>query len=178
MSAKFHPHRPGRNQPSRRSARAFPESKNPQRGKPSRRSRLAAVVLGRVQRSRRNAVAAVGVRLGEAPDAPSWGKVCIRTPSGLSCGYRLSDSRYGERRQRVALGDTHPSGDAQTLHAPSSRHGWFVHAAISRMRTATGMAGCTTTGLTDQVGSDNGSRAATYAGRSCLDDPASWKDPL
>jgi hypothetical protein len=111
-------------------------------------------------------VAALGVRLVEAPDAPSRGEVRIRIPSGQ----RLS------RQQRVALGDTHPSGDTPSLHAATSGSGRITHAAIGQVRTATGMAECTTTGLINQVGGDSGSRVAEK--QSCPGDPASWKDPL
>jgi hypothetical protein len=95
-------------------------------------------------------VAALGVRLVEAPQAPSRGEVRIRIPSGQ----RLS------RQQRVALGDTHPSGDTPSLHAATSAPGWTMHTAISQVRVATGMAECTTTGLINQVGGDSGSRVA------------------
>jgi hypothetical protein len=105
----------------------------------------AAVVLGRVQRSRRNVVAAIGVRLSEAPGAPSRGAVHIRIPSGQRNG----------RRQRVALGDTHLSGDPQSLLTPSSRSGWMARSVIAQLRTvdsrtvglraATGTAECMTT---------------------------------
>jgi hypothetical protein len=113
-------------------------------------------------------VAAVGVRLIEAPGAPSRGAVHIRTPSG----------QPNSRRQRVALGDTHPSGDAQSPHAPSSSPGWIARSAISQMRTATGMAEFMTTVLIDQDGGDSGSRVAESSRHSCLGDLASWKDPL
>jgi hypothetical protein len=95
-------------------------------------------------------VAALGVRLVEAPDAPSRGEVRIRIPSG---------QRFS-RQQRVALGDTHPAADTPSLHAATSGPGWITQAAIGTARTATGIAGCVTTGLINQVGDDSGSRAA------------------
>jgi len=95
-------------------------------------------------------VARVGVRLAEAPDAPTRGEVHIRIPSGQ----RMS------RQQRVALGDIHPSGDAQSLYAATSGPEWIAPAAIGRLWTATGIAECTTTGLIGQVGGDSGSRVA------------------
>ena len=95
-------------------------------------------------------MAALGVRLVEAPDAPSRGEVRIRIPSGQ----RLS------RQQRVALGDTHPSGDTPSLHTATSGTVWIMHAAIGQVRTATGMAECMTTGLINQAGGDSGSRVA------------------
>jgi hypothetical protein len=113
-------------------------------------------------------VAAVGVRLGEAPDAPSWGEVHICIPSG----------QRSIRRQRAALRSTHPSGDDLTLRAPSSILVWVAHAAIGRMATARGVAVSKTTDLIDQDGGDSGSRVADSEVRSRLGDPASWKDPL
>jgi len=113
-------------------------------------------------------VAADGVRLVVAPDAPSWGEVHIRIPS-----------RHGSyERWRGALGDTHPSGDLKNLHAPDLRPGWSAHAAIGRMRTSTALAECTTTGLIGQVGGDSGSRVAESGRQSRLGESASWKDPL
>lgn len=143
-------------------------SKRSQLGRSPSPLASAAVVLGRVQRSRRNVVAAVGVRLVEASDAPSRGEVHIRIPSGQ----RVS------RRQRVALGDTNPSGDAQSLHAATSGPGWVAYAAIGQMRAATGIAESTGTGLIGQAGGDSGSRVAGKTRQSCPGDPASWKDPL
>ena len=99
-------------------------------------------------------MAALGVRLVEAPDAPSRGEVRIRIPSAQ----RLS------RQQRVALGDTHPSGDTPSLYAATSGPGWITHAAIGQVRIATGIAECTTTGLINQVGGDSGSRVAEKQG--------------
>jgi hypothetical protein len=113
-------------------------------------------------------VAALGVRLGEAPDVPSRGEVCIRIPSGQ----RIS------RQQRVALGEAHPSGDTPSLHAATSGLGWITHAAIGQVRIAMGMAECTTTVLINQGGGDSRSRVAEKARQSCPGDPASWKDPL
>lgn len=94
-------------------------------------------------------MAALGVRLVEAPDAPSRGEVRIRIPSGQ----RLS-------QQRVALGDTHPSGDTPSLHVATSGLGHSTHTAIGHVRSARGKAECTTTGLINQVGGDSGSRVA------------------
>jgi len=111
-------------------------------------------------------VAAASVRLVEALDVPSRGEVHIRIPSGQ----RIS------RLQRVALGETHPSGDAQSLRVATSVSGRFTHAANGQTRIVAGMAECTTTGLIDQVGDDSGSRAADRPSR--LGDFASWKDPL
>lgn len=162
------PHRPGRDLPTRQVAGASSESRRLQLGQSPSPLTPAVVVLGRVQRSRRNVVAGVGVRLVEAPDAPSRGEVHIRIPSGQ----RIS------RRHRVALGDTHPSGDAQSLHAAEPVPGRIAHAAIGQMRAATGIAECTTTGLTGQAGGDSGSRVAGKTRQSRPGDPASWKDPL
>jgi hypothetical protein len=179
--------------------------------------------LGRVQRSRRNVVAAVGVRLVEVPDAPSRGEVRIRIPSRQCCvrqscckqcvnqcyvwqccvwqccswqsgswhccGWRPSwrhrssrhrGWRHSSRRQRVALGKTHPSGDVESLHAPtcSSLPGWRADMAIGQLSTTNAMAECMTTGLTDQVGSDSGSRVTLSGTRSSRGIPASRKDPL
>ena len=165
--------------------------------------------LGRVQRSRRNVVAAVGVRLVEVPDAPSRGEVRIRIPSrqccqrhccawqccswqrssSHCCGWRPSwrhhssrhrGWRHSSRRQRVALGKTHPSGDVESLHAPTcgSMLGWRADMAISQLPTTNAMAECMTTGLTDQAGSDSGSRVTHSGTRSSRGIPASRKDPL
>src|SRR6185437_1493608 len=119
-------------------------------------------------------VAADGVRLGEAPVAPSWGEVHIRIPSGQRC-----ISKHGSRlRLRGALGDTHPSGDLKSLHAPNLRPGWSAQTAIDRMQTSTALAECTTTGLIGQAGGDSGSRVAESGRQSRLGESASWKDPL
>jgi hypothetical protein len=107
-------------------------------------------------------VAAASVRLVEALEAPSRGEVHIRIPSG----------QRNSGRQRVALGDTHPSGDAQSLRAATSVPRRIVHAANGQMR----IVACTTTGLIDQVGGDSGSPVAKTP--SCLGDLVSWKDPL
>lgn len=114
------------------------------------------------RRSRRNVVAALGVKLIEAPEAPSRGEVRIGIPSGQ----RLS------RQQLVALGDNHPSGDTSSLHAATSGPEWITHAVIGRM------ARCMTTGPAHQVGGDSGSRVAEKSGQSCPGNLASWKDPL
>ena len=76
-------------------------------------------------------MAALGVRLGEAPDAPSRGEVRTRIPSGQRTSWQ----------QRVAVGDTHPSGDNPSLHAATSGPGWIMHAAIGQVRTVTGNGG-------------------------------------
>jgi hypothetical protein len=129
-------------------------------------------------------VAADGVRLGEAPVAPSWGEVHIRIPSGQHCVDQHSIERHsigkqGSRlRLRGALGDIHPSGDLKNLHAPNLRPGWSAHTAIDRMRISTALAECTTTGLIGQAGGDSGSRVAESGRQSRLGEPASWKDPL
>jgi hypothetical protein len=112
-------------------------------------------------------VAAVGVRLGEAPGPPSRGKVQIRIPSGP----RISG------RQRVALGDIHPSGDSRGLRAPSSKPSRTGCSATGETMAA-GIAVYTTTGLVDQVGGDSGSRVAEGSRQSRRGDLASWKDPL
>jgi len=129
-------------------------------------------------------VAADGVRLGEAPVAPSWGVVHIRIPSGQHrvnqrCVNQHCVSEHGTRlRLRGALGDTHPSGDLKSLHAPNLRPEWNAHAANDRMRISTALAECITTGLIGQVGGDSGSRVAESGRQSRLGKSASWKDPL
>jgi hypothetical protein len=136
-------------------------------------------------------VAGVGVRLVEAPDAPSRGQVHVRIPSGPRCSLRhrtlrhgtlqLSTLRHGRRSarpRRVALGDSHPLGDIQSPHAPSLRPQWFAWAAVSQIPIDTEMAKCITTGLIDQDGGDSGSQVAESGKRSHLSEPASWKDPL
>lgn len=112
-------------------------------------------------------MAALGVRLGEAPDAPSRGEVRIRIPSGQSLA-----------RQRVALGDIHPSGDTPSLHSATSGPRWITHAAIGHVRAGTGMAERMTTGLINQVGGDSGSRVADKQGNRAQAIPHPWKDPL
>jgi hypothetical protein len=125
-------------------------------------------------------VAAVGVRLGEAPDAPSRGEVHVRIPPSQhssSCQNSFSERSCS---WRVALGETYPSGDVESLHAPgtSSWPRWFAPAAISRMPINTGMAECVTTRPMNQDGRDSGSRVTDMKARSRIGDPASWKDPL
>ncbi len=122
-------------------------------------------------------MAADGVRLVEAPVAPSWGEVHTRIPSGLSI-FSGQPCSGGYGRWRGALGDTHPSGDLKSLHAPNLRPGWSAYAAIGRMRISTALAECTTTGLIGQAGGDSGSRVAESGRQSRLGNSASWKDPL
>ncbi len=128
---------------------------------------------------------AVGVKLSEAPGAPSGGEVRIRIPSGQNCRTRLDQRRFGQRqfdqhcsmRLRVALGDIHLSGDIRTTrlaHRPG--------APCLRLPEGTGQAqetaNCTMTGLADQGGSE-GESAATLSGMlSLTGDHTPWKDPL
>jgi len=112
-------------------------------------------------------VTADGVKLAEAPDAPSRGEVRIRFPSG-QCSSWLG---------RVALGDLHPSRYSQSLLLPGSGPGRITHAASGRVRANTGMADSMTTGLADQDGGDSGNDAAAD-GEPRLREPASGKDPL
>lgn len=112
---------------------------------------------------------AVGVRLGEAPAAPSRGEAHFRIPSG----------QRPNRQWRVAFGDIQPSGDIQALHAPPGppRRG-RTRATTGWMRTGTGLTECTGTGLIDQDGGKSGSDATLSGMRSLFGDPAPWKDPL
>lgn len=110
---------------------------------------------------------AVGVRLCEAPDAPSRGEVRFRIPSGQRCS----------RQWRAALGDIHPSGDIQSLHAPDTRPGLITHVAIGWTSASTGVAEYTTAALIQGYG-DSGSRVAVSGEQAPPDDLASWKDPL
>jgi hypothetical protein len=61
---------------------------------PAGSSLFCRVASGRMQRHwlyvhcQRNAVGHVGVKLGAAPDAPQWGEVLVRTPSGRFLGAR------------------------------------------------------------------------------------------
>ena len=123
-------------------------------------------------------MAGAGVTLNKASVAPSRGEMFIRIPSG----------QRNSRRQRVVLGDTHPSGDPKSLYAPSLSPGWIARSVIaslqtvgsraSDLRTATGTVEIMTTVLTDQDGGDSGSRMAEESRHSRLGDLASWKDPL
>jgi hypothetical protein len=119
-----------------------------------------AAVSGRGQRSRRNAVTAVGVRLVEAPGAPSRGEVHIRIPSG-----QLRVAQW-----RAALGDIHLSGDIRSTRLA---HGTdrACSRAPSASRQAREMADCTMTGLA--VEGYGQTRTRMFAG-----DLISWKDPL
>jgi hypothetical protein len=112
-------------------------------------------------------MAAVGVRLCEAPDAPSRSEVRFRILSG-----QRSNGHW-----RAALGDIHPSGDIRSLPAPGTRPGRIMHAAISWMRASTGMAEYTTAALMQGYG-DSGSRVAVSGEQLPPGDLASWKDPL
>ena len=142
----------------------------PQLGHPVQ---VCGAVLGRVQRSRRNVVAGVGVRLVELPDAPSWGAEHIRIPSGRGCGgtgHSCGSTRHcvstgrssSARHRRVAFVDIHPSGDVESLHAPSPSPGpssgspWFACAAVRRMPIDAEMAKFITSSLIVQVGGDSG----------------------
>lgn len=110
---------------------------------------------------------AVGVRLCEAPGAPSRGEVHIRIPS-----VQLRSMRW-----RVALGDIHLSGDIQTTrlaHRPDHHACGLGQCPgrCGRLRI------CTMTGLADQGGAESGNRTALSGRRSLAGDLTSWKDPL
>lgn len=110
---------------------------------------------------------AVGVRLCEAPGAPTRGEVHIRIPS-----VQLRSTRW-----RVALGDIHLSGDIRSTrlaHRPD-RSCLRLPAESRRMRE---IADCTMTGLADQSGAGSGSRTALSGRLSLAGDLTSWKDPL
>jgi len=113
-------------------------------------------------------VTAVGVKLAEAPDAPSRSEVHIRFP----CGRRSS------WRRRVALGDPYPSRDSQSLRTPGSGPGRISHAAFGRIRASAGVTDSMTTDLADQDGGYSGNDAADSGKRPLLGEPASGKDPL
>ena len=110
---------------------------------------------------------AVGVRLGEAPGAPSRGEVQIRIPSG-----QLRDAQW-----RVALGDIHLSGDIRSTrlaHGPQRA----CSRAASVARPARKMPDCTMTGLAGDGYGQSGTRMAPDGTRSLAGDLISWKDPL
>jgi hypothetical protein len=137
------------------------------------------------RRSRRNVVTAVGVRLVEAPDAPSWGEVHIRIPWGQHRAASVRVERSVLSLWRVALSETHLSGDVESLHAPTngspprcSVRTRSARTAISRTPIDTGMAEFTRTLLTDQDRNDSRSGQAEMHRRPRPGDPASWKDPL
>lgn len=110
---------------------------------------------------------AVGVRLDEAPGAPSRGEVHIRIPSG-----RLRSAQW-----RVALGDIHRSGDIRSTRLAHGPHqAWSL--APSALRQARKMADCTMTGLAGDGYGQSGTRMAPDGTRSLAGDLISWKDPL
>jgi hypothetical protein len=123
---------------------------------------------------RRNAVTAVGVTLAEAPDVPSRGEVQFCFPSGQRCIMRW----------RVALGDIHPSGDIQSLHAPGSWPGRITHVASAWTRASADarasmdMTDCMTAALAKQGGRKSGSHAPVTDHWPPYGEAASWKDPL
>ena len=108
---------------------------------------------------------AVGVRLCEAPGAPSGGDVRICFPSG----------QPHSARRRVALGDFHLSGDIRSscLAHRQGRAFSRLQAALGRARE---MADCTVTGRADQGSS--GTRVALNGNRWLAGDLIFWKDPL
>ena len=108
---------------------------------------------------------AVGVRLCEAPGAPSRGDVRIRIPSVQPCS----------ARRRVALGDIHLSGDIRSLRL-AHRHRRAYSRLPAASRRAREVADCTMTGRADQGSS--GSRVALNGKRWLAGDLISWKDPL
>jgi hypothetical protein len=112
-------------------------------------------------------VTAVGVRLDEAPGAPSRGEVHIRIPSGQLCSAQW----------RVALGDIHLSGDI-----PRTRLADGPDRACSQAPSASwqarGMADCTMTGLAGEGYGQSGNRVAPDCRRLLAGDLISWKDPL
>lgn len=115
---------------------------------------------------------AVGVRLCEAPGAPSRGEVHIRIPSG-----RLRSAHFGSAQRRVALGDTHLSGDIRhTRLADGSNRA--CSRAPSLPRRARGIADCTMTGLAVEGYGQSGTRMAPDYRRLLAGDLISWKDPL
>jgi hypothetical protein len=110
-------------------------------------------------------VTAVGVRLCEAPGAPSRGDVRIRIPSDQPRGTRW----------RVALGDIHLSGDIRSSRL-AHRQGRASSRLPAALRRAREMADCTMTGRADQGGS--GTRVALNGNRWLAGQLISWKDPL
>jgi hypothetical protein len=112
-------------------------------------------------------VTAVGVRLCEAPGAPSRGEVHIRIPSG--------QLRYAQ--WRVALGDIHLSGDIRNTrlaHGPDRA----CSRTPSAPRQAREMADCTMTSLAVEGYGQSGTRVAPEGTRLLAGDLISWKDPL
>ena len=110
---------------------------------------------------------AVGVRLDEAPGAPSRGEVHIRIPS----------SQLRSAQWRVALCDTHLSGDIRhTRLADGSNRA--CSRAPSGPRRARGIADCTVTGLAAEGYGQSGTRVAPDYRRLLAGDIISWKDPL
>ena len=91
---------------------------------------------------------------------------------------RTSSGESDYWRWRVALGDLHPSGDIQSLHASWWWSGRLISAAAIRTRTSTEATDRMTISLVGQAGSDSGGRAAVSGKRSLTGDPAPWKDPL
>lgn len=109
----------------------------------------------------------VGVRLCEAPGAPSRGEVHIRIPS----------SQLRSAQRRVALVDIHLSGDIRRTRQAdgTDRAG---SRASSAPRQARGIADCTMTGLAAEGYGQSGTRMAPDCRRLLAGDLISWKDPL
>ncbi len=112
-------------------------------------------------------MAAVGVKLDEASDAPSRGEVHIRFLSGQLFSCAGLD----------ALGHVYPSRYSQGPLTPGSGSGRIARAAAGRMCANAGMADKMTTGLVGQGGGDSGNHA-TAIGKPRLSESASRKDPL
>ena len=110
---------------------------------------------------------AVGVRLSEAPGAPSRGEVHIRIPSD-----QLRSAQW-----RVALGDNHLSGDIRRTRLADGPDGACSRPPSARRR-ARGIADCTMTGLAAESYGQSGTRMAPDCRRLLAGDLISWKDPL
>jgi len=112
-------------------------------------------------------VTAVGVRLCEAPGAPYRGEVHIRIPSA-----QLRNAQW-----RVALGETHLSGDIRHTRLADGPNR-ACSRAPSWPRRARGIAECTMTGLAAEGYGQSGTRVAPDFTRLLAGDLISWKDPL
>lgn len=173
ISTLLNPSEPGSN-PTRQTlpAPSFPESSLGVFDRIHRCCAVAAALLRRGQSLRRNAVTAVGVRLIEAPGAPSRGEVQIRIPSS-----QLRSAQLRSARWRVARGDIHLSGDIRRTRLADGSDRACARAP-SAPRRARGIADCTMTGLAAQAYGKSGTRMAPDCRRSLAGDLVFWKDPL
>jgi hypothetical protein len=144
------------------------------------------------RRCRRNAVGLVGVKLGAAPDAPQWGEVLVRTPSGRFLGGRrcatskftcLSRELPACPAQATNTGGVKPGRAKPRSRWPASsggggRRGRKACWPEAGLRTARYPAWAVQHQASAAANAAGGTRQRASPGRACGQGPYPGKDPL